>query len=117
MIKATVKELLDSRQAFSELLEIELPAPSAYKIARLAKVANEELSTVQDSLNSLSEKYVDKEKGEFKDKKSKEEYSKELKDLMGVEVEINADKLAVSILDEAKIRSAILLSLVWVFEE
>ena len=117
MIKIKVKQLIDSKNAFDELLGIEMQASAAYKIARLAKAANDELATIQKSLDKLTEKYVDREKGQFLDSGAKQKYVAEFEELGETEIKILADPLDISMLDDVKIKSGILLLLEWAFED
>lgn len=101
MIKVKVKDLLDSIESMNKLVEKPLHFKLAYKIARIARAANEEIQAYETARNKLFERYAERdEQGNIiktkegnvsiaKDKTTN--FLKELTETYNTEVDLNVD--------------------------
>lgn len=103
MIKIKMSDLLNSTEVLQKLAQKELKARMALAIARVLKEAEREMTNFNEVRMNLIKKYGEKdENGELiTDDKGNckilqeglETFTKELNDLVEMEVEINANKL------------------------
>ncbi len=109
MIKIKMSDLLNSTETLQKLSQKELKARLALSIARLLKEAEREIQNFNEVRMNLIKKYGEKdENGELVTDESGnckilpdgvETFSKELNDIIGTEIEINANKLRLDDLD------------------
>ena len=105
MIKLTINELLNSTEILQKLASKELKARLALEVARMLKSAEKEIQDFNEVRMKLINKYGEKdengelitdEKGNCKIMQDEiKNFSSELNDLVGTEVEINANKLKI----------------------
>ena len=109
MIKVTISDLLNSTDTLQKLAQKDFKAKLAWSIARLLKSAETEIQGFNDARMNLIRKYGEKdENGQLitdeKDNckignESITEFSNELNELMNSEVEINANKIKMELLE------------------
>lgn len=110
MIKIKMNDLLNCTEVLQKLAQKELKARTALKVARVLKEADREMTNFNEVRMNLIKKYGEKdENGELvTDDKGNckilpegiDEFSKELNDLVTMEVEINANPLKLDDLGE-----------------
>ena len=103
MIEVTIGEIIESIDAFKEIVKFPLKAKIAYQVARLAREIEKEHGLFQEKRTELIKKYADKnEKGELiinsnnqftVAEKNVEVFKKELGELLDNKVELNAQKI------------------------
>lgn len=109
MIKIKLGDLVDSTETLQKLSQKELKARLALSIARLLKEAEREIQYFNDTRMNLIRKYGTKDengelitddRGNCKiDDANLTEFSSELNDLIAVEVELNAGKIKIDLLE------------------
>ena len=110
MIKVKISDLLNSTETLQKLSQKDFKAKLAWSIARLLKAAEAEIQSFNDTRMNLIKKYGEKdENGELvTDEKGNckignevlEEFSTELNELIGSEVEINANKIDMKLIED-----------------
>lgn len=109
MIKVKILDLVNSTETLQKLSQKDFKAKLAWSIARLLKAAEKEIQEFNDTRMNLIKKYGEKDengelvtddKGNCKiDNSVLNEFSNELNDLMNTEVEINANKIDIELLE------------------
>ena len=109
MIQVKIADLLNSTETLQKLSQKDFKAKLAWTIARLLKSAENEIQSFNDTRMNLIKKYGEKdENGELitdengNCKINQEDidiFSKELNELMDSEVEINANKMKMDLLE------------------
>lgn len=112
MIKVKISELLNSTDTLQKLAQQDFKAKLAWSIARLLKAAEAEIQNFNETRMNLIRKYGEKdENGELvTDEKGNckigneyiNNFSNELNELIDTEVEINANKIDIKLLEEVK---------------
>lgn len=110
MIKVKISDLLNSTETLQKLAQKDFKAKLAWSIARLLKSAEAEIQGFNDTRMNLIKKYGEKdENGELvTDDKGNckigndvlAEFSVELNELINEEVEINANKIKMELLED-----------------
>lgn len=82
-MKVTIKQILSARDVLSRLAERTLPVKQSYRLAKLVKVVNEEITVYNGERTKLCEQYgtLNKEKGVYE---FKGENRKKISDDLGV---------------------------------
>ena len=109
MITVKISELLNSTETLQKLSQKDFKAKLAWSIARLLKAAEAEIQSFNDTRMNLIKKYGEKdENGELiTDENGNckinpadiDVFSKELNELIDSEVEINANKIKMDLLE------------------
>lgn len=109
MINITINELLNSTDTLQKLAQKDFKAKLAWSIARLLKAAEAEIQSFNDTRMSLIRKYGEKdEQGELitDDKnnckiqtESIDNFTNELNEILTSQIEINANKIDMSLLE------------------
>lgn len=124
----TATEIYVNLYVFGDIL---LPFDKRRKIKKVAELFNKEREFFNEEMQKLIEAYVEKdteglpvvENGEFvfENIKAKEEYIKKVVELRKTEIEIDIEKIRISIAEQAQLKMSIrqedLLSNIFVFEE
>lgn len=110
MIKVTIADLLNSTETLQKLSQKDFKAKLAWSIARLLKSAEAEIQSFNETRMNLIKKYGEKdENGELITDDNGNckipnanmvEFNDELKDMLDAEVEINANKLSIDLLED-----------------
>lgn len=110
MITVKIADLLNSTEILQKLSQKEFKAKLAWSITRLLKAAEAEIQAFNETRMNLIKKCGEKdengelvtdENGNCKiEPNSIESFSKELNDLIETEVEINAHKIPISLLED-----------------
>ena len=110
MIKVTIADLLNSTETLQKLSQKDFKAKLAWSIARLLKSAEAEIQSFNETRMNLIKKYGEKdENGELITDDNGNckipnanmvEFNDELKDMLDTEVEINANKLSIDLLED-----------------
>jgi len=113
MIKITMNELLNVIPVLRELSSKPFKGATTFKIARLMRELDKEITLFEESRQKLAEKYgVCKEDGSLEimedgtvklQKDRIQECNEELMNLLGTEIEINANKIPVEVFDDIEI--------------
>ena len=106
MISIKLEQLVNSTDGLKGLAQKSLRARPALAVAKILKAADAEMTTFNETRLNLIKKYGDKdENGEVKqDEKGNvhipnevlDDFTKELKELLDTQVEINANKIKMS---------------------
>ena len=109
MIKVKISELINSTETLQKLSQKDFKAKLAWSVARLLKAAEAEIQSFNETRMNLIKKYGEKDengelitddKGNCKiNNDSINEFSNELNDLIATEVEINANKIDINLLE------------------
>ena len=101
-MKTTIKQILNARETLSRLAEQTLPVKQSYRLAKLVKVVNNELSRYEGERIKLCEKYgtLNKEKHiyEFEDEAYKS-FETDINVLQSQEVELDIKLIDISDLE------------------
>lgn len=110
MINVKIADLLNSTETLQKLAQKDFKAKLAWSISRLLKAAEKEIQEFNETRMNLIKKYGDKdengelvtdEKGNCKiDNAHLQEFTSELNDLISAEVEINANKIDIELLED-----------------
>lgn len=110
MINVKISELLNSTETLQKLSQKDFKAKLAWSVARLLKAADSEIQDFNKTRMNLIEKYGEKdENGELvTDEKGNckieddmiAEFTSELNELINTEVEINANKIDIELLED-----------------
>lgn len=110
MIKVKISDLLNSTETLQKLAQKDFKAKLAWEIARLLKAAEGEIQQFNETRMNLIKKYGEKdENGELvTDEKGNcriqnevlNQFTVELNELVDSEVEINANKISLKLLEE-----------------
>lgn len=110
MIKVKISDLLNSTETLQKLSQKDFKAKLAWSISRLLKAAEKEIQEFNDTRMNLINKYGEKDengqlvtddKGNCKiENEVLSEFSSELNDLISAEVEINANKIDIALLED-----------------
>lgn len=110
MITVKIADLLNSTETLQKLSQQDFKAKLAWSIARLLKAAEVEIQSFNDTRMTLIKKYGEKdENGELvTDDKGNckileegiEAFGKELNELINTEIEINANKIKMDLLED-----------------
>lgn len=113
MIKITMSELLNVVPVLRELSSKPFKGATTFKIARLMRELDKEITLFEESRQKLAEKYgVRKEDGSLEimedgtvklQKDRIQECNEELMNLLATEIEINANKIPVEVFDDIEI--------------
>lgn len=110
MIKVKIADLVNSTETLQKLAQKDFKAKLAWSIARLLKSAEVEIQSFNEARMNLIKKYGEKdengelvtdENGNCKiENESINEFSNELNELINTEVEINANKISLDLLED-----------------
>ena len=110
MITVKINDLLNSVETLQKLSQKDFKAKLAWQIARLLKSAEAEIQAFNDTRMNLIRKYGEKdengelvtdERGNCKIVEAQvNDFSTELNDLVNSEVEINANKINIDLLED-----------------
>lgn len=109
MITVKISELLNSTESLQKLAETKLKAKLAWQVSKLLKSADKEIQEFNETRMNLVKKYGEKdEQGELiTDEKGNckileggiNDFTSELNELVGSEVEISANKISINDLE------------------
>ena len=127
MIRVSLNNILNSTETFSQIMQQSFKGSIAFKVARLARELNKEMETFNTERQKLLERYSEKDKnGELKVLENGnvqvipeklQEFNQEFTNLLETDVEINADKLPMSCMDEFEVSPQQMLDLEVFFED
>lgn len=127
MIRVSLNNILNSTETFSQIMQQSFKGSIAFKVARLARELNKEMETFNTERQKLLERYCEKDKnGELKVLENGnvqvipeklQEFNQEFTNLLETDVEINADKLPMSCMDEFEVSPQQMLDLEVFFED
>ena len=116
MIKVKIADLLNSTETLQKLSQKDFKAKLAWQVARLLKNAEGEIQSFNETRMNLIKKYGSKdENGELvTDDKGNcqiisdevETFTNELNELLNTEVDINANKIDIELLEELEFTPA-----------
>ncbi|MCM1545315.1 MAG: hypothetical protein NC110_08460 [Ruminococcus sp.] len=109
-MKVTYDQILAAREALGKLSDKALPMKEAVSLARLIKKLNSELEVFNDKQKELFEKYgkADENGGYMIEKEKQKAFAEKLKELLEVDIDIDADKVIIE--KEIEIEASIVLS-------
>jgi hypothetical protein len=121
MIEVTLNEVLNSIGAFRSLSEQKIPAKVAFQIARLIRELDKENKTFDESRVKALQEYSERdENGEIKTspegnvvlRQDKiEEYNNKIQELLDTQIQINAEKISLSLLENLELSPVKMLNL------
>ena len=127
MITITLNDIRVGKDNFALLLNQPMNARAAYRVTRLAKALDAEYELFIDGQRKLIDKYgahddngelIELENGAIKIQEDKiDECNRELQELVATEVEINADKIQMSDLENTNLTPNQLITLMPFIEE
>ena len=110
MIKLTIAELINSAETLKKLAQQDFKAKLAWSVARLLKAAEAEMQSFNETRMNLIKKYGEKgedgelvtdEKGNCKiEPEAAANFTNELNELIATEIEINANKIPIDLLED-----------------
>jgi hypothetical protein len=121
MIEVTLNEVLNSIGAFRSLSEQKIPAKVAFQIARLIRELDKENKTFDESRVKALQEYSERdENGEIKTspegnvvlRQDKiEEYNNKIQELLDTQIQVNAEKISLSLLENLELSPVEMLNL------
>ncbi len=116
MIKIKLGDLINSTEILQKLSQTEMKAKLAWSVTRLLKAADKEMQEFNETRMNLIKKYGEKdENGELITddngnckimEENSAQFSNELSDLIGTEIEINANALSLDALEDKEFTPA-----------
>ena len=116
MINVKISDLLNATETLQKLAQKDFKAKLAWTISKLLKQAEVEIQSFNETRMTLVKKYGEKDendelitddKGNCKIvQESIDDFSNELDELLNTEVEINANKIQMSLLEDVKFTPA-----------
>jgi hypothetical protein len=126
MIKLSLNDILNSSETINTIMGQSFKGSLAFKIARLARELDKEMTTFNTERQKILEKYcVKDENGQLKTNENGtvqvepdkiNEFNEEFTSLLETEVEINADKLPMDSIDNFDITPQQMLTIEKMFE-
>lgn len=114
-MQITLKELLESEGSLSKLLTLPLPIKTSYRLTKLTKKVNSELRDFKEKRNELILKHGEKdEKGRASvkaDSPQMVEFAKEMNDLIGLDINLDCDRVSINMTDDLKLSAVDLVAL------
>ncbi|MCK9370955.1 hypothetical protein M0R04_13675 [Candidatus Dojkabacteria bacterium] len=114
-----LKTILEDLDKLTSLSKIKLPIKVSYWVSRILSKVNSELKSFQEQRNKLIEEYgeQDEKTKQFtvKDPEKLKVFSKEINELLDVEVELDVKKISIKDLGAITIEPELLLN--WIFIE
>lgn len=101
-MKTTIEKILDAREILSRLAVKALPVKQSYRLAKLVKAVNDELSVYDGERIKLCEKYgtLDKDNGVYKfEGENREKFNADINVLLSQEVELDVKPIDISNLE------------------
>lgn len=127
MISISLNDIVNATETFSLIMQQSFKGSLAFKIARLARELNKEMETFNGERQKILNRYcVKDENGELKTNENGtvqvipekiNDFNEEFQTLLDTQVEINADKLPMSAIDEFDVTPQQMLNLEKFFEE
>lgn len=102
-----LKYIVENTESIANLLKLELPVKTAYKLAKLSNAIESELREFEQLRNNLIKKYGKQSGDEIKieptDKETFEKFSSEINELLETEVELNYTPIDIDELGSIKL--------------
>lgn len=129
MIKSTLKDLVEAESALASLMQLRLPPKSAYHLAKLGRLVNQETEHFRKQREALIKEYgeerdatpQEQQTGQSKVMQVKpdnvEKFLERIKELGAVEVTIDWNPVKMDMLEGQTVRGAELMQLGNLFEE
>ena len=127
MIKIKLNDVVNATDAFNNIMQQSIKGSSAFKVARLARELDKEMETFNSERQKIIQKYGKKdENGQLIlndnnqvsfDPEDIDTINNELNSLLETELEINADKIPATALEEFKITPKEMIGIEKFFEE
>lgn len=109
MIKTTVSALIGSKGLLQNLANTPMPVRESFKVLKTLKMVESEFETIEKTQRKLLEAYGERnETGGFIPDQNgnvriiqgkEEEFTREMKNLLDTEIELNCDKIPMDILE------------------
>lgn len=117
-MKIKLDEIVKNAESLTNLLKVKFPVKISYRLVRIADKVSKELETFYKSKQDLLEKYGKKEEKDGKQFYSFEAeqaklFTKELEDLLSLEVELDFELIKLSEVGELDIEPALLVSYIF----
>lgn len=116
MIKVKISDLLNATETLQKLAQKDFKAKLAWTISKLLKQAEAEIQSFNETRMTLVKKYGEKDENDelITDDKGNckivqeciDDFSNELDELLNTEVEINANKIQMNLLEDVKFTPA-----------
>lgn len=126
MIRISLNDILNATETFKVIMQQSVKGSLAFKIARLARELDKEMTTFNEERQKLFQKYGEKdENGELVIDENNiikfpseniDLINEELNSLLSTEVEVNADKLPVGEVDQFELTPQQMMNIEMFFE-
>jgi hypothetical protein len=120
-VTASLKELVVSQMALSQLGSQPLRAKAAFRVSKILRAVNPELESFETQRRALLDKYGKLPEGateyEFNSPEARTEFEKEYEELLTAEVSLNVAPLKIEEIDAISIAPSDLAVLSWLFTE
>lgn len=112
MINSNIRDIVNSVPVFEQIVEHEINGKIAFKIARLVRELDKELKLFHEERTKIIQRYAKRDENNkiitenenvMIDEDQIENCNKEIQDLLNTEVEINADKIPIDVLETLSI--------------
>lgn len=108
MIKVKLADIVNSSNGLSNILKKELPIKAAYWLSRLMSKLDSEIKQFNLNRDNLIKKYgKETEHGEIRvdpdDKVNFEKFQKEFNDLVDIEIEVDINKIPLSLFGDVNV--------------
>ncbi|WP_337872886.1 hypothetical protein [Ignavibacterium sp.] len=120
-MKIKLKYIVENTEPIANLLKLELPVKTAYKLAKLSNTIQSELREFEQLRNNLIKKYGKQSGDEIKieptDKETFGKFSSEITELLETEIEINYTPINIDELGSIKLSAYDIGKLLPFFEQ
>tara|TARA_R100001244_G_scaffold25113_2_gene25464 strand:+ start:116464 stop:116835 length:372 start_codon:yes stop_codon:yes gene_type:complete len=123
-VKVTNRQLVGSAEAFKNLIGLKMPIKASFKLAKIVRIVEEELTDYKTALKSLQLKHAIKGEDDepviienqyvFEDVAK---FNAEYAELLGFEVSLDIEQISLEDLGDAEIEPAHLVSLLWLLKD
>jgi hypothetical protein len=126
-MKLTLRQIANATNAIGgngdgplqRLLQKELPAATAFKMARIARIIDVEVKSMQEQHRALVKKHGTEYEGGNIRVEADEilSFANDLDDLLAVEIDLEIDVLSIDLLDKVRVMPADMLALSFIFDD
>ena len=103
-MKILIRELIQAKPSLIKVLSADLPVKVSYRLSKGIKALNRELEDYEEKRVAILKKYSTEKEGQWEvDKDKLPDFTKEMTELMNIEIDINAEPVNLSLIQEIKV--------------
>ena len=115
-IKTKLANLVNCVEPLGKLMQMQMPAATAFRCAKLLKVVEGELQIYDEQRKKLVEKYGEDDKVD-PESKNWDKFVEEMNSILAEDVSLNATKIKEENLSKIEISPADIMNLSWMIKE